>query len=43
MPAIDEDRFRAFVIASFGLRRKQMRRVVRTVAGSLIATQSATA
>lgn len=28
----DEDAFRAFVIAAFGLRRKQLRRVVRTVA-----------
>jgi dimethyladenosine transferase len=29
----DEERFRIFVQASFALRRKQMRRVVRTVAG----------
>ncbi|MGI8498995.1 MAG: 16S rRNA (adenine(1518)-N(6)/adenine(1519)-N(6))-dimethyltransferase RsmA [Gemmatimonadaceae bacterium] len=34
VPAISpalEERFRAFVIASFGLRRKQMRRVLRTI------------
>jgi 16S rRNA (adenine1518-N6/adenine1519-N6)-dimethyltransferase len=28
-----EARYRAFVLAAFGLRRKQMRRVLRTVAG----------
>jgi 16S rRNA (adenine1518-N6/adenine1519-N6)-dimethyltransferase len=33
VPADDEDRFRSFVQAAFGLRRKQMRRVVRTVSG----------
>jgi 16S rRNA (adenine1518-N6/adenine1519-N6)-dimethyltransferase len=31
VPAELEERFRAFVIAAFGLRRKQMRRVLRTV------------
>ncbi|AHG90989.1 Ribosomal RNA small subunit methyltransferase A [Gemmatirosa kalamazoonensis] len=32
VPADVEERYRAFVIAAFGLRRKQMRRVLRTVA-----------
>ncbi len=32
VPAGMEERFRAFVQAAFALRRKQMRRVVRTIA-----------
>ncbi len=33
VPQPEEDRFRAFVIGAFGARRKQMRRVLRTVTG----------
>ncbi len=33
IPPAQEERYRAFVQAAFGLRRKQMRRVLRTVAG----------
>jgi 16S rRNA (adenine1518-N6/adenine1519-N6)-dimethyltransferase len=33
VPAEDEERFRSFVQAAFGLRRKQMRRVLRTIRG----------
>jgi 16S rRNA (adenine1518-N6/adenine1519-N6)-dimethyltransferase len=32
----DEERYRAFVQAAFGLRRKQMRRVLRTVVGASV-------
>lgn len=33
IPSADEDRYRAFVQEAFGLRRKQMRRVLRTMRG----------